>query len=138
MRLEIEVPAAKLGPALREDRFVVFGLLERGLVRGGPEFAARTVAEIAEGAPVVGRPVFAPAGHGQILPATAAASGIGYHHVVAAVRQQLHLRNRRVRGSEHANRKLGAASGRVAVRNIGCNQMRQRGSWDALLKKKQR
>ena len=34
MRLEIEIPAPKFRPPLREDRFIVFGLLERGLVRG--------------------------------------------------------------------------------------------------------
>ena len=33
MRLEIQVSASEFRPPLREDRFVVFRLLERGLMR---------------------------------------------------------------------------------------------------------
>ena len=44
VRLEIEISAAELCTPLREDRFVVFGLFECGLMRSRPELSARFVA----------------------------------------------------------------------------------------------
>ncbi len=137
MRLEIEILASKLRPALREDRFVAIRLLPRRLVCRRPELAACLVAQIAEGAPIVGRGVFAPPGHGQVFPATAAASGIRDHDVVAAVRQQVHLRDRGVRTGQHAHRQLRTGPCNAHGGDIGGMRMKQRGSRDALLKQKQ-
>ncbi len=115
VRLEVEIPAPKLGAPFGKDRFVVFGRLERRLIRGRPELPARLVAQITERAPVVGGAVFAPTRHGEILPATASTTCVGDHHVIAAVRQQLHLRNRRVWIGEHAHGQLSTDVGRVQV-----------------------
>ena len=66
--------------------------LERRLVGGRPELPARHVAEVAERAPVVAGGVFTPARDRDVLPAAVAAARIRDHHVVSAVRQQLHFR----------------------------------------------
>ncbi|TPW00718.1 MAG: Uncharacterized protein FD124_3953, partial [Alphaproteobacteria bacterium] len=127
MRLEIPhvgtfadgVATAKLGTPLGENRLVTQGAPERRLVRGGPESAVRRAglggfrhgtsryfADVAEGAPVVAGRVFAPARHGKFLPAAVAAARIGHHHVIAAVRQQLHFRDRRIGAAEYPDRRF--------------------------------
>ena len=84
--LDLVVAAAELGAPLREDRLVAVRLRQRGLIGIRPDLAARRIAQIAELTPGVAGRVFAPAGHGQILPAAVAATGVGHHHVVATVR----------------------------------------------------
>ncbi len=77
------------------------------LVRGGPEVAVVHVAHVAEGAPVVAGAVFAPARDRLVFPAAVAAAGIGHHHVIAAVGQQLGFRHRGAVRGEHAQRHAG-------------------------------
>ena len=108
MRLDIEIAPAKLGAAFGEDRLVVLGGAQRGLVRDRPELAARNVAQVTEHSPVVACRVFAPARDREVFPAAAAAARVGHHHVVAAVGQQMHFGHRRVRSGQHAYRRLGA------------------------------
>ena len=84
------------------------------LVRRGPERAGRHVPEVAERPPVVRGRVLAPAGDGEVLPSAVAAARVGDHDVVPAVRQQLHVRRRRVGPAERAHRDLGALRRRPA------------------------
>ena len=111
MRFEAVVAAAKLRPALREDRLEAVRPLERRLICSRPELTAGHVADVAEGPPVVAGRVFPPARDSEVLPAAVAAAGVGQHDVVPAVRQQLHLRCRGVGAVEHAHRQLLTAGG---------------------------
>ncbi len=128
VRVEVVVAAAELRPRLGEDRFVAFRLLERRLIRGRPELPGAHVADVAERAPVVAGAVLAPAGDGEVLPAAVAASRVRDHHVVSAVRQQLHFRRRGVRRAENAHRGLRAAGGRRGDGELGGLGIEHRGS----------
>ena len=55
---------------------------------------------------VIARRVFAPARDRQVLPTAVPAACVGDHHVVAAVRQKLHFRGRRLRRIEDPHRYL--------------------------------
>ena len=103
-----------------------------------PELAARQIAEVAEAAPVVAGGVLAPARDGEILPAAVAAAGVRDHDVVAAVRQQLHFRDRRVRRREHAHRHRRQARGRARVEATGVLQIERARPRNALLQEQHR
>ena len=137
MRFEVEVAAAKFRSPFGEDRFVMFRLLERGLIRGRPEFPTLHLAQVAKAAPVVASAILAPAGDRQVFPATAPAPGVGDHHVVAAVGQQLHFRNRRVRVYQHAYRQLGAALGQAKIGDVRRMRIKWRSSGNAFLQQQQ-
>ena len=100
VRFDVVVEPAKLRPSFGEYRLVVRRPLERRLVCGRPEVAARHVADVAERAPVVAGAVFAPAGYGKVFPFTVAAAGIGNHNMIPPVRQQLHFRYRCIRSGD--------------------------------------
>ena len=85
VRVESVVAAAELHPRLRENRLVLLRLLERRLVRGGPELPACRIADVAERAPVVAGAVFPPACHRDVIPAAVPAARIRDHHVVSFV-----------------------------------------------------
>ena len=127
MRFESVVAPAKFGARFGEYRLVVRRALPRRLMRGRPELAARDVADVAERAPVVAGGVFAPAGDGEILPSAAPTARVGDHHVVAAVRQQLHFRYRRVGAAEYAYRRLwtGCRSHESRKARRGANRTRR-------------
>ena len=133
VRVEFVVAAAELHPRLREDRLVPLRSLERRLVRGGPELAACRIADVAERAPVVAGAVFAPARHRDVLPAAVAAARIRDHHVVPAVRQQLHLRNGSVGGAEGPHRHPGGAGSRGQAGELGGARVGRRGLRNPLL-----
>src|SRR5436190_14182198 len=106
MNVQPLVAAPKFSASLGEYRLVVIRTFARRLIRAGPDLATLDVAEITEGAPVVASSVFSPSRNRKIVPATAAASGVGDHDVVAAVRQQLHLRDRRGGGCDDTHRRF--------------------------------
>ena len=138
VRLEVAVAAAELRARFREDRLVLFRRLARRLVRRRPEDAARRVADVAERAPGVARGVFAPARDGDVLPAAVAAARVGDHHVIAAIRQELHFRDRRVGGRQHAHRRFGARDEAAGQRQFRELRMERRGLRNALLQQQQR
>ena len=113
------VATAELGPPLGEDRLIPARLPECRLMGDRPEGPARHIADIAEGAPIVAGAVLVPARDGELIPATVAPSGIGDHHVVAAVGQQLHLGYRRIRVAEHPDRRRRQTLGHVHVGKPG-------------------
>ena len=87
----------------------------------GPDLATLHVADVAERTPVVSGTVFTPACDSDVLPAAVTTAGVGDHHVVAAVRQQLNLRRRRVRTAEDPHRRLwicGAGMGLGELRSM--------------------
>ena len=112
MGVVVVVPAVELSPPFGKDRLEMLGGLERGLKGRGPELPAGHVADVAEDPPVVAGAVLAPAGDGQVLPPAGAPPGVGDHHVVAAVGEQLHFGMRGVGRVEHPDRSLGAREDR--------------------------
>ena len=87
MGFVIKIAAAKLRPTLGEDGFVMLGLSQGRLIRGGPDGAAAFIPQVTKRAPVVASGVFAPAGHGKLFPAAIAAARVGNHHVVSTIGQ---------------------------------------------------
>src|SRR5208283_4829588 len=71
---EAGVRLPELGARLREDGFVVFGRAQGGLMRGGPKIARRQIAQIDKSPPTIPSGILAPAGDGQIAPATITAT----------------------------------------------------------------
>ena len=117
--LEAAIAAAELGARVGEDRFVVLRTAAgSGWNAADQNSPVGSVADIAEGAPVVAGGVFAPARDRQILPAAVAAARIGDHHVVPAVGQQLHLGRRRVGIGEDAHRRFGATGSRRVIARL--------------------
>ncbi len=121
--LEIEIIApvmpAEFGAAFREDRFVMRGAAQRRLMRGGPGRAAGDVFQVNEIAPGIAHAVFPPARHRQVVPAAVAAAGMGQHDVIAAIRQQLHFRRRRIRVAQYADRHFRAAGAGLDAGQFG-------------------
>ena len=106
---------------------MVVGALARRLMRGRPDLAVVDIAQKAEGAPVVARAVLAPAGDGEVLPAAVAAAGMGDHHVVSAVGQQLDFRRRRIGVAQHPYRRGRLDRHDVHVGEVAGVQVRRRG-----------
>ncbi len=77
---------------LRENGFIAFGRAQGGLIRRGPEFPRRHIAQINKRSPAVARGIFAPAGDRQIAPAAVAAAGAADDHMVTAIGQQVDFR----------------------------------------------
>ena len=102
VRFDGVIDSAVLGARLHEDRLVALGLASRRLIGGRPVAARLAIAQVDERAVAVARRVLAPTRHGQIAPAAVSAARVGGHDVVAAVRQQVDLGQRRVRVGEHA------------------------------------
>ena len=127
VRVDVFVAAAIFGAALHEDRLVVLRRPPRRLIGRRPERARGGVAQIAERAPPVARRVLAPAGDRQVFPPAVPAARVGGHDVIAAVGQQVHLGNRRVRRREHAHG--GGGDRRRPARGADFRRVRlQRGS----------
>ena len=138
MRFNLAVAAAKLRARLGENRLVGVGPLERRLVGGRPERAGAGVADVAKRTPVVAGGVFAPARDGAILPAAIAATGIGDHHVIAAVRQQLHFRYRRVGAAQYPHRHLRAGRNSSGIGRLGALDIQRRRIGNPLLQQQGR
>src|SRR5437588_7336318 len=85
MNLEITMALAEFRPGLGENSFVIFCRAQRRLISGGPEFSRRRVAQIDERAPVIASRILAPAGDGEIFPATVSAAGIADGDVIATI-----------------------------------------------------
>ncbi|KAF5056940.1 hypothetical protein DSECCO2_362120 [anaerobic digester metagenome] len=133
MGVVIVFPHTEFGPAFREDGFIALRSSARRLVRRGPVFPAVQITQEAKRAPAVAGAVFAPPGHGQILPAAVPAAGIGDHDVVATVGEQLHFRGGRVRAREHADVRALAVLVRPELGQLGCVRIERGGLGDALL-----
>ena len=133
VRVELAFAHAELGARVGEDRLELLGLPLRGLVRGGPAVAAGDVAQVAEHAPVVARDVLVPARQRQLAAPAVAAAGAAQHHVVAAVRQQLHGRARAVGVGEHAQARFGRLQAAVQFGEAGRVQILGRGLRHAFL-----
>jgi hypothetical protein len=85
----------KLRARLGENGFVALGRAHHGLIRGGPEFARRQIAQIDKRSPAIAGGILAPAGDRQIAPATVAAAGAADDDMITAVGQEMNLRRRR-------------------------------------------
>ena len=133
MRIEIVIAAAELHSRFRENRFVAVRLLERRLISRGPKLAAGRVAHIAKRAPGIAGGVFTPARNRQVFPAAVAATRVRNHHVISAVRQQLHFRHARVRVGKDPKGRIGRRRSGSQAGEFGCVGMECRGSGDALL-----
>ena len=135
--VDVAVAAPELGAALGEDGLVVVGDGAHGLVRGRPDLAAGDIAQVAEAAPGIARRILVPARDRQVLPAALPAAGVGDHHVVAAVGQQLDLGRRRVGAGDDTHRRLPGRNGlaRAGTRvDVG---LRGRAARRALLQQQQ-
>ena len=106
MRVEQIGTTAKFDARLGEHCLVRVVRGEGRLERGRPDATAFAVAQVAVHAPRVASHVLTPARQRKALPAAIAATGRGHHHVVAAVRKQLHRGTARVCLAEHAQRNL--------------------------------
>ena len=113
------VMPAKLGPAFGKNRLVAGRALERWLVCIRPERLAGQIADVTEGAAVVAGTILAPASDGKVVPAAVATAGIGHHHVIAPVRQQLDLGDRRIGRREDPDRHLGGKRGGAYFGKLG-------------------
>ena len=137
MGIEVAVMTAKFRVAFREDRLVAFALLQRGLMcrTPGSTVLAFTghIAQVTEGTPGVTGAVFAPARHGQILPAAVAATGVCHHHMITAVGQQLDFGDRRVGGVQHAYRHLRTHLAGLDGADFRGMHIERRGPGDAFL-----
>jgi hypothetical protein len=138
VRIDAVVPPAEFGATFAEHRLEPLARHARGLQRRRPDDAAVDVAQVAEAAPGVGGAVLAPSSDGHVLPAAVAAAGVGEHHVIAAVREQLHLGRRRVRRGDHPRRRLDAGPAAAEVHplcHLGLQRHRAR---HAFLQQQQR
>src|SRR4029077_20575559 len=95
MYFEIAMALAKFRPGLRENSFVIFCRAQCRLISRGPEFSRRHIAQIEESAPVIAGRILAPAGDGEIFPATVSAAGIADGDVIAAIGKKMNLRRAR-------------------------------------------
>src|SRR4029077_7435064 len=91
MNLEITMALAEFRAGLGENSFVIFCRAQRRLISGGPEFSGRHIAQIEERAPVIASRILAPAGDGEIFPATVTAAGIADGDGVAAIGKKMTL-----------------------------------------------
>ena len=94
MNLEIAMALAEFRAGLGENSFVIFCRAQRRLISGGPEFSRRHVAQIDERAPAIAGRILAPAGDGEIFPATVAAAGTADSDMIAAIGKKMNLRRR--------------------------------------------
>src|SRR5438105_11526489 len=133
MSVESEITTSKLCSTFREDHFVFIWSFQSRLICCRPELAGLCITDIAERAPIVASSVLAPPRNGQILPSAVAAAGVGDHHVIPAVGQQLHLRRRRIRAVEHAHRGFGGACWFLYIGQLGSSQMKARGPESSFL-----
>ena len=106
-RLEAGVDTPIDGAVERERRLVFFGLASRRLVRRRPDIAGVEIADEDEAARRVAGDVLAPACQRELLAPAIAAAGVGQHHGVRAVRQQVGARAERVRRRVEAHRRRG-------------------------------
>src|SRR5438094_2272309 len=97
MDLEVAMALAEFRPGLCENRFVILCRAQRWLMSGGPEFSGRHVAQIEEGAPAIAGRILAPAGNGEIFPATVATAGVADGDVISAIGKEMDLRGARSR-----------------------------------------
>src|SRR5437588_4485556 len=95
MQFEIAMALAKFSPGLCENSFIIFCRAQRRLISGGPEFSRHHVAQIDERAPVIASRILAPAGDGEIFPATVSAAGIADGDMIATIGKELNLRRTR-------------------------------------------
>ena len=93
--LDRRVEPAKGHLVGREDRLVVLGREAGGLVAGRPEGVGADVLDIDEQAAGVAGAVLAPAGDVQTPAGAVSRPGVGEHHAVLGVRQQVGARERR-------------------------------------------
>ena len=135
---DIVVAAPEFGAAFGEHRLVAVGALAGRLVRGRPELAADHVAQIEKRAPVIAGAVFAPARDREVAPAAVAAAGVGHHDMVAAVRQQLHFRRRRVRTDRRQHRGFRTILQRAGFRVFVKLRLERRVLRNPLLQQQQR
>src|SRR4051812_12616346 len=95
MCLDALITPPKFNSRFRKNRFIRICYLQGRLVRGGPDVAARDIADVTERPPVVARTVFMPPRHPDVLPSTVTTTCVCHHHVIGAIRKQLHLRSPR-------------------------------------------
>src|SRR5947208_11263274 len=95
MQFEVAIALAKFRPGLCENGFVIFCCAQGRLISGGPEFSSRDVAQIDERAPVIAGRILAPAGDGEIFPATISATRIADGDMIAAIGKEMNLRRPR-------------------------------------------
>ena len=84
---------SELRAGLGENGFVALRFAQGRLIRVRKELTRRDVTDINKGAPVIAGGIFAPAGEGQLVPATITAARAGDDDMVATVGQQMHLRH---------------------------------------------
>ena len=101
------VAPAELDARFGEARLERVGRGPRGQERRRPDATARRIAQVAERAPRIAGGVLAPARDRDVVPPAVAAAGVRDHDVIAAVGQELHRRDRRMRRGEHAHRRFG-------------------------------
>ena len=138
MGVEVVIAAAKFDTPFGKNHLVAPRWFQSRLVCRRPEFTGGHIAQVTEAAPVVARAVFAPSGHREVLPATAAATGVGDHDVVTAVRQQLHFRDRRVGSGEYSHRHLRRFLRRTDLGKFGRMRVRAGCPWNSLLEQQHR
>src|SRR5205823_11237641 len=95
MQFEVAIALAKFSPGLCENGFVIFCCAQGRVISGRPEFSRRHVAQIDERAPVIAGRILAPAGDGEIFPATISATGIADGDVITAIGKEMNLRRSR-------------------------------------------
>src|SRR4030095_17017046 len=100
MNLEITMALAEFRPGLGENSFIIFCRAQRRLISGGPELSRCHVAQIKKRAPVIAGRILAPAGDGEIFPATISAAGITDSDVIAAIGKEMNFRRPRNRALE--------------------------------------
>ena len=116
--LNPRVDAAEDRAIGRKDHIVLVWRARCRLVCRGPDVAAVEIAHVAEAAPAVGCDVLAPPSHGDLLTPAVATAGVGDHHGVRSVRQQMGPRTESVGGCVAAQRRRGRARRREVIRHL--------------------
>ncbi len=115
-RFQARVDTAPDGAVERERGLVLVRLAPRGLVRRRPDVTGIEIAHEDEAAPGIARDVLAPARQGQLLTLAVAATSVGHHHRVRAVRQQVRARAEGVWRRVEAHRRRDGAPDEGYVR----------------------
>jgi hypothetical protein len=124
--LDLPVDAPPRGAIRSEDDLVLVGLPIGGLIGGRPDLAGVEVAHEDERAPGVSGDVFAPPGHRQVLAPAVSSAGIGHHHGVRAVREQMDAWTQRVRRDVAPHLQRGQAPRRRNVLRLFNRRILQR------------
>src|SRR6185437_6089817 len=116
--LKFSFTTTKLHLGFGEDGFVRFEGLRSWLMSSRPEPSGANVTDITKSSPWIARGVFTPSGYRHVFPSAVSSACIGNHHVILAIREQMHFRNGSVRSMKYAHRCFRSISNSMGFRKF--------------------